>query len=215
MNGAHDMGGMQDMGPIAPEKNEPIFHAEWERRAFALFNATDVQWPYRRTQIELIPPADYLRMSYYEKWLAALPQILIKTGMATAAEIEAGKAVGGANTKWHVLKVAEVATWDVPEPATTRKITAATQLQIGQRVRARNLNPVGHTRLPRYVRGKVGTITRDGGIEALQDTDIQGLGPKEQHVYTVRFAARELWGEQANALDTVYVDLWEGYLASA
>lgn len=215
MNGAHDMGGMQDMGPTAPEKDEPVFHADWERRMFALFNAVDVEWPYRRTQIELIPPAEYLRMSYYEKWLAALPQILTKTGMASAAEIESGKAIGGTNAKWHVLTLAEVATWDVPEPATTEKITAHTQLHVGQRVRARNLNPVGHTRLPRYVRGKMGTITRDGGIEELQDTDIQGLGPKQQHVYTVRFAARELWGDQANPRDSVYADLWEGYLESA
>ena len=84
MNGAHDMGGMQDMGPIEHEKSAPIFHADWERRAFALFNSTDVKWSYRRTQIELIPPADYLRMSYYEKWLAALPLVLIKSGMVTA-----------------------------------------------------------------------------------------------------------------------------------
>jgi nitrile hydratase len=209
------MGGMQDMGPISRGENEPVFHAEWERRMFALFNAVDVDWPYRRTQIELIPPAEYLRMSYYEKWLAALPQILIKTGMASSAEIESGNSIGGTNTKWHVLSVAEVATWDVPERARPEKITAHTQLHVGQRIRARNLNPVGHTRLPRYVRGKVGTIERDGGIEELQDTDILGLGDKRQHVYTVRFAARELWGDQANPRDAVYVDMWEGYLETA
>ncbi len=215
MNGAHDMGGMQDMGPIRHEPNEPIFHAEWERRVFALFNSTDVKWPYRRTQIELIPPADYLRMSYYEKWLAALPQVLIKSGMVSAAEIEGGKVVGGTNTKWHVVTAAEVPTWIAPVSTTGEKITAPTKLHVGQRVRARILNPVGHTRLPRYVRGKLGTIERDGGIAELQDTDIQGLGPKEQHVYTVRFAARELWGEQASPHDSVYADLWEGYLEPA
>ncbi|HUX72404.1 MAG TPA: nitrile hydratase subunit beta [Steroidobacteraceae bacterium] len=214
MNGVHDMGGMQDMGPIAAEKDGPVFHADWERRVFALFNAVDVEWPYRRTQIELIPPAEYLRMSYYEKWLAALPRILIKTGMATAAEVESGNAIGGTNTKWHVLTVAEVATWDAPEPPTAAKTTAPTRLHVGQRVRARNLNPMGHTRLPRYVRGKMGTITRDGGSENLQDTDIRGLGPKQQHVYTVRFAARELWGDQASPRDFVCADLWEGYLES-
>jgi len=122
MNGAHDMGGMQDMGPIGPEKNEPIFHAEWERRAFALFNATDVQWPYRRTQIELIPPADYLRMSYYEKWLAALVPILTKTGMASAAELASGKVLEGVNTKWHVLSVAEVAVRLDVSPKTVRRM---------------------------------------------------------------------------------------------
>jgi nitrile hydratase len=182
---------------------------------FALFNAVDVEWPYRRTQIELIPPAEYLRMSYYEKWLAALPRILVNTGMASPAEIESGKAIGGTNTRWHVLTAADVATWDVPEPAATVRVTARTQFHVGQHVRARNLNPEGHTRLPRYVRGKVGVITRDGGVKELQDTDLQGLGPKHQHVYTVRFAARELWGDAASPRDSVYAELWEGYLESA
>jgi nitrile hydratase len=212
MNGAHDVGGMQDMGPIRPEHKEPVFHTEWERRVFALFNAVDVDWPYRRNRIELIPPADYLRMSYYERWLTALPEILIKTGMATPSEIESGQAAGAA-AGHHVLTVAEVATWNVPD--TSPKLTATAHFHAGQRVRARNMNPVGHTRLPRYVRGKIGTIERDGDVEELQDSDIQGLGPKQQHVYTVRFAARELWGDQANPQDYVYAALWEGYLESA
>jgi nitrile hydratase subunit beta len=213
MNGIHDVGGMQDMGPIRPEHNEPVFHTEWERRVFALFNAVDVEWSYRRSQIELIPPADYLRMSYYERWLTALPEILIKTGMATPGEIESGKAVGGVATAHHVLTVAEVASWNVPD--TSPKLTATAHFHAGQRVRARNINPMGHTRLPRYVRGKVGTIERDGDVEELPDRDHQGLGPKQQHVYTVRFAARELWGDQARPHDYVYAALWEGYLESA
>ncbi len=213
MNGVHDLGGMQDMGPIRPEHSEPVFHTEWERRVFALFNAVDVEWPYRRSQIELIPPADYLRMRYYERWLTALPEILIKTGMATPGEIESGKAVGGVATGHHVLTVAEVATWNVPDASP--KPTATAHFHAGQRVRARNINPIGHTRLPRYVRGKVGTIERDGDVAELQDSDIQGLGPKQQHVYTVRFAARELWGDQASPHDYVYAALWEGYLETA
>lgn len=213
MNGVHDMGGLQDMGPIRRAAAEPIFHAEWERRIFALFNAVDVEWPDRRRQIELIPPADYLRMTYYEKWLAALPQLLTATGMATAAEIESGNAAGGPNAGHHVLTVAEVATWNVPD--TSPKLTATARFHPGQRVRARNMNPIGHTRLPRYVRGKIGTIERDSDVEALQDSDTQGLGPKEQHVYSVRYTARELWGEQASPRDSVYVDMWEGYLESA
>jgi nitrile hydratase beta subunit len=214
MNGVHDMGGMQDMGPIRRERDEPVFHAEWERRAFALFNAVpDVDWPFLRSQIELIPPADYLRMSYYDRWLTALAQILTKTGMASSAEIESGKAVGGAATGHHVLTVAEVATWIAPDASP--KLTATGRFKAGQRVRARNMNPVGHTRLPHYVRGKVGTIERDADVEELQDSDIRGLGEKLQHVYTVRFAARELWGEQASRHDSVYVAMWESYLESA
>jgi nitrile hydratase beta subunit len=213
MNGVHDMGGLQDMAPMRREHDEPVFHAEWERRIFALFNAVDVEWPYRRYQIELIPPADYLHMSYYEKWLMALPQILIDTAMATPAEIESGKAVGGASAGHHVLTVAEVATWNVPD--SSPKPTATAHFHTGQRVRGRNMNPVSHTRLPRYVRGKIGTIARDCDVEELQDSDILGLGPKQQHVYSVRFTARELWGEQASPRDCVYVDMWEGYLESA
>jgi nitrile hydratase len=172
-----------------------------------------VDLPYQRYQIELIPPAEYLRMSYYERWLTALAQILTKTGMATVAEVESGKALGGAATGHHVLTVAEVAAWILPYA--NPKLTAAAHFQAGQRVRARNLNPVGHTRLPRYVRGKIGTIERDSDVEELQDSDIQGLGAKQQHVYTVRFTARELWGEQASPHDSVYLDMWEGYLESA
>ena len=213
MNGVHDMGGLQDMGQIRREQNEPIFHAEWERRIFALFNAVDVEWPYRRFRIESIPPADYLRMSYYEKWLTALPHILTETGMATVAEVESGKASGQAAPGRHVLTVAEVATWNVPD--TSPKLAATAHFHAGQRVRARNMNPVGHTRLPRYVRGKIGTIAHDSDVEQLQDSDIHGLGPKQQHVYSVRFAARELWGERSNVHDFVYVDMWEGYLESA
>jgi|ERR1700722_1457284 nitrile hydratase beta subunit len=210
MNGIHDMGGMQDMGPIQIEKNEPVFHANWERRIFALFNAVDFQWPALRFQIESIPPADYLRMSYYERWAAALGPLVTQAGMVTQTEIDIGRAEGPANKKWHVLSAAEVAMWNVPEAHASANPTAAARFHAGQRVRARNINPPSHTRLPRYARGKVGTIERDAGIEAVQDTDV--LGPKHQHVYSVRFSARELWGERANRLDSVCVAIWEGYL---
>jgi nitrile hydratase len=212
MNGIHDMGGMQDMGPIQIEKEEPVFHAGWERRIFALFNAVDFQWPALRFQIESIPPADYLRMTYYERWLAALVPLVTTAGMVTQAEIESGEAVGQTNKKWHVLSAAEVATWILPESDTSTKPTATARFHVGQRVRARNINPASHTRLPRYARGKTGTIERNGGFAAVQDTDAH---PRQQRVYSVRFAARELWGERGNRLDSVYVAIWEGYLEPA
>jgi nitrile hydratase subunit beta len=215
MNGIHDMGGMQDMGPIRIEKDEPLFHAPWERRMFALFNALDTTWPVLRSQIDLIPPADYLQMRYYEKWLTAIGPVVTKTGMVTPAELESGKAAGPADKKWHVLSAAEVATWITPEGAEGTKLTATARFQAGQRVRARTMNPVGHTRLPRYARGKVGTIVRDGGVDVFPDTVAQGLGDKPQHVYSVRFTAQELWGTGASQLDCVYADLWEDYLEPA
>lgn len=215
MNGIHDMGGMQDMGPVQHAAREPVFHTQWERRVFALFNALDIGWPERRHQIESIPPADYLRMSYYERWLAAIGPLMIETGMVTREEIESGKVVGGTNSKWHVLSAAEAVTWIDPQPAAKGGPGVDARFQAGQRVRARNLNPIGHTRLPRYVRGKTGTVERDRGIFALQDIGADSPRQERQHVYTVHFAAKDLWGEQANPRDSVYVDMWEGYLEPA
>jgi nitrile hydratase beta subunit len=214
MNGIHDMGGMQDMGPVRREKDEPVFHAPWEKRMFALFNAVDLEWPVRRSQIDLIPPADYLRVSYYERWLAALGPLLTKAGMVTQAEIDSGQAVGEPSKKWHVLSVADVATWIVPGSEAGAKPAATARFRVGQRVRAKNMNPVGHTRLPRYARGKIGSIARDGGVDVFPDAAVQGLDNK-QHVYSVRFDARELWGSQAHVSDSVYADLWEDYLEPA
>jgi nitrile hydratase subunit beta len=94
-------------------------------------------------------------------------------------------------------------------------MTVAAQFQPGQRVRARNINPVTHTRLPRYARGKAGRIARDYGVSVFPDTSAQFLGDKPQHVYSVRFMARDLWGEQANPRDAVYIDLWDDYLEPA
>src|ERR1035438_4968936 len=112
MNGIHDMGGMQDMGPIRAEKDEPVFHAAWEKRAFALFLAVDET---NRYELELIPPAEYLRMSYYDRWLTSLPETLKKAGLVTSAEIEGGKAVGGNAPGRHVFSVAEAAAMIVPQ----------------------------------------------------------------------------------------------------
>jgi nitrile hydratase len=98
---------------------------------------------------------------------------------------------------------------------TSRKVPVAPRFHAGQRVRARNVNPVGHTRLPRYARGKLGAIHRDHGVFVFPDTNAHFLGEKPQHVYSVRFAARELWGEQAVPNDSVYLNLWEDYLEPA
>jgi nitrile hydratase subunit beta len=214
MNGIHDMGGMQDMGPIRPEKNAHVFRAAWERRMFALFVAVA---DYNRYQIERLPAADYLRMSYYERWLTSLSERLIILGLATRGEIESGKAIGGAITGRHLLSVAEVAAMIVPGSDSSPTPAAAAHFQVGQRVRARNINPFGSTRLPRYARGKLGTIEHINDVEEFEDTDAEGhrLRNKPQSVYSVRFTARELWGEQSSVRDSVYLDLWEDYLEPA
>ncbi len=213
MNGIHDMGGMQDMGPLQYEKNEPVFHAEWERRVFAMVWATDTP-PGSRYQLELIPPADYLRMSYYEKWLTAFVELMLKHGMITRGELETGKPMSG-TPKGKLLTVAKVPTELTKGDPSTRNVPVAPRFQTGERVRARNMHPIGHTRLPRYTRGKIGTIERDHGVFVFPDTKVQQLGEKPQHVYSVRFTARELWGEQASRHDSVYVDTWDDYLEPA
>jgi nitrile hydratase len=96
-----------------------------------------------------------------------------------------------------------------------RDVAVAARFQVGQRVRGRNINPVTHTRLPRYARGKLGTIERDHGVFLLADSNAHFQGEKPQHLYSVRFTARELWGEQAAPRDAVYVNLWDDHLEPA
>jgi nitrile hydratase subunit beta len=215
MNGIHDMGGMQGFGPIVPEKNEPVFHAAWEGRVVAMRRALRAtgQLPATiRPAIESLPAEDYLRMSYYEKWLAALVELLAASGVVTREEIAAGKAAKGSRKFVPMLKPGDAAMVPFRIPQVMLKTAASPRYQIGQRVRARNINPIGHTRLPRYVRGRTGVIEQPRCVQAFPDTSVYGRGENPQHVYSVRFAAHELWGESASARDAVYLDLWEDYI---
>lgn len=217
MNGVHDMGGMQGMGPVQPEKNEPVFHARWEGRIFALDRVVRGKWNSgaSRYQKELIPPAEYLRISYFEKVLIGLTALLVKYGLVTRAEIERGKPARGSKKATPLLPAANVPTLVANGVPARRTAPVAPQFATGQRVRARNINPRTHTRLPRYARGKVGTVDRDHGVFVFPDTSAEDLGEKPQHVYAVRFTARDLWGEQASPKDTVVVDMWDDYLEPA
>jgi nitrile hydratase subunit beta len=219
MNGVHDMGGMQDMGPVTEEKNEPVFHHPWEARLFALRRATGAwgKWNIDTTryEIEIVPAADYLRLGYYERQFVAFLDTLVKRGMLTQAEIEGGIPAPGSPKAVPPLTVEKVGVLVSKGVSTSRDVPVAARFQVGQRVRARNINPVGHTRLPRYARGKFGLIERDYGVFVFPDTNAHFLGEKPQHVYAVRFSARELWGEQARPQDTVYVSMWDDYLEPA
>ena len=219
MNGIHDMGGMQDMGPVQHEKNEPVFHAEWEGRVFAMFLAAGAwhRWnldAFRYTR-EVLPPVDYLTVSYYEQWLSGLVRLLVNRGLLTSEEVESGKPAKG------TVKVTPPLTPDKIPAALPNRIHAqrdvnvAPRFQAGQRVRAHNINPVGHTRLPRYARGRYGTIHKDHGVFVLPDTNAMFAGENPQHVYSVRFMARELWGTKAPEKDSVYIDMWDDYLEPA
>jgi nitrile hydratase len=219
MNGVHDMGGMHCMGPIQYEKNEPVFHAAWEGRIYALNRAMRAwrKWNLDtdRHALELMPPADYLRMSYYERWVGRLADQVVQYGLVTSEEMESGKPAPGAP------KVAPALTTAMSSRFLTRGIPSSRDpkvqplFKVGQRVRARNINPASHTRLPRYARGRTGTIMRDHGVYSFPDTNAHFLGEKRQHVYSVRFASRELWGEGASPRDFVHIDMWDDYLERA
>ena len=219
MNSVHDMGGMHGMGPVQYEKDEPVFHSRWEARAFALNMAIRAarRWNIDsgRHEIELIPAADYLRMSYYEKWTARLERLLVKSDMVTQEEIANGQPAPGSPKATPAVTSDQVPRMLRTGALASRNIQVEQRFQIGQQVRARTINPIGHTRLPRYARGKLGAIHHHHGVYVFPDTNAQFLGENPQHVYSVRFAARELWGDQASPRDAVYIDLWDDYLEPA
>jgi len=214
MNGVHDMGGLEGLGELRYEPDEAMFHAPWEGRVHALSLALGAygKWRGLRVQIEQIPAAEYLRMSYYERWLAALVERLVESGLVTRAEIEQGRADPTAERAVPALAADAAATRPFSTPKTELDVDIVPRFRVGQRVRARNLNPTTHTRQPRYTRGKIGVVERDRGVFPLPDTEVYFQDPKPQHVYLVRFAAQELWGEAAPRRDSLYIDLWEDYL---
>jgi len=210
---------MQDMGPVKEEANEPVFHSAWEAHAFGVYRAMGGWhlWSLDavRYQRELIAPFDYFRLSYYERIVAGLVELMLKNKLVTQTEIETGRPDKGAPKRKPPLtadKIADVIAKGVPA---RRDVAVPATFRVSQRVRARNVNPVGHTRLPRYARGKAGTVDQDHGVFVFPDTNAMALGEKPQHVYSVRFNARELWGEQASQRDSVYVDIWDDNLEPA
>ncbi len=218
MNGAHDLGGMQGFGPVVPEKNEPVFHAAWEGRIVAIRRALIAAGKLPgslRVGVEGLPAAEYFSRSYYEQWYASIVQMLIEGGIATPQEISTGKPMKGSARFSAAVRPEEAIEVPFRVPQVMLKIDVPQRYAAGERVRARNIHPPGHTRLPRYVRGHLGTIELSRGVQAFPDTNVYGRGENPQHVYSVRFAARELWDEAASSRDSVSLDLWESYLEPA
>lgn len=224
MNGAHDLGGMHGFGPVVPEPDEPAFHAAWERRAFALTLAMGGwrRWnlDMSRSAREQMPPADYLSTSYYEHWLYGLERLLVEHGFVSPgelAELGRGDRAPGepAQLQAGALRPEGVAVLLRNRRAARRDDPVPPQFRVDQAVVVKNLHPTGHTRMPRYVRGRRGVVAIAHGVFVFPDTHAAGAGTKPQHVYSVRFAARELWGPDASASDSVYVDLWDDYLEAA
>jgi nitrile hydratase subunit beta len=200
VNGVHDMGGMHGFGHVVAERDEPVFHARWEGIVRAIFERAHGRYfnldEFRRT-MERMPAEAYLRASYYERWLHAIESILMEKGVVTPAELATGQP-------------------SVTPPPANQKRGAAPLLtprfEVGDRVMTRNLNPEGHTRLPRYARAKRGIVRKRYGSFRLPDANAHGNGQEWQSCYAVEFDATELWGPEAKSSDRVCLDVWESYL---
>ncbi|MBV9172317.1 MAG: nitrile hydratase subunit beta [Chloroflexi bacterium] len=199
MNGVHDMGGMHGYGPVEVEPNEPVFHARWEgvvrvlitRSLNNVFNLDEM-----RHAIERIPPAEYIASSYYERWLSALETLMVEKRVLDATQLPTGV---------HATPAASVELAFAPSGETPR-------FKPGDRVKTKNVHPTGHTRLPRYVRGKMGTVRTVNGPFILPDANAHGLPERREPVYAVEFKASDLWGTGDHL---VCVDCWQSYLEPA
>ncbi len=219
MNGAQDMGGVQGFGPVTPEPNEPVFHGEWEKRAFALTlaMARPGQWNLDSSRFarENRNPAEYLSLSYYQLWFAALEKMLKERDLVAEDEIAAGHSLHEPKPVSNVLRPDDVRRVLHRGGPTERETNTQAAFKPGDKVRAKNINPLTHTRLPRYVRGHVGTVERVIGFHVFPDSNAHFKGENPQWLYCVRFDGRELWGPDADPTVKVSVDAWEPYLEPA
>ncbi len=219
MNGAQDLGGQMGFGPVRPETDEPIFHAEWEKRVLAINVAAGAMGAWTidgiRAARESLPPARYLSSSYYEIWLAGLNRMLVEKGFVTPEELEQGRPLAPAKTPKRVLKGEEVPTVLRRGFPYEREAPAPARFAIGDAVRTITMHPQHHTRLPRYARGKQGVIERITGCHVFPDTGAQDLPETAQWLYTVVFTGPELWGRDADPTSTVSIEAWESYLEPA
>ena len=216
MNGAADMGGMHGFGPVEPEPNEPVFHADWEKKAFSLNMAIGVAniWTLDafRFARESLPPPQYLNMSYYGLWVATLENMMLEYGLTTREEMKAGHAIAPVKKAAQPVTAAQVANMVRCGSPYNRPAPAPALFKVGDKVRARNMHPQSHTRLPRYARGHTGTIMRIVGCHVFPDSNASNAGEDPHWLYTVRFDGREIWGEDSDPTLKVHIEAWEPYL---
>jgi nitrile hydratase len=216
MDGVHDMGGMDGFGKVEPEPDEPVFHADWEGRVMAMSRAVGASGAWNidmgRYGIEMLAPHVYLSSSYYKKWFLRLEQMLVRLGFVDADEVAAAHALrpgkGLSRGKFTTADVERV----MQRGSFGREATSPAQFKPGDRVRARNIHPISHTRLPRYVRGHVGVIERLHGAHVFPDTAALGKNEEPQWLYTVCFDAKELWGPDADPTVRISIEAFEPYL---
>jgi nitrile hydratase subunit beta len=215
VNGPHDLGGAMGFGPIRIEADEPLFHAPWEARALGLTLCAGAlgHWGIdeSRHARESLPPATYLSSSYYEIWIRALEVLLARHDLPPDLPPDMSADRQGHPRRLDAARVPAVLAAGTDY---TRPLTTPPRFAPGDRVRALNIHPRGHTRLPRYVRGHVGVVEADHGGFVLPDSSAHG-GAGAGRLYTVVFDGAELWGPDAEPGTEVSVDAWESYLDHA
>jgi nitrile hydratase beta subunit len=220
VDGIHDMGGMQDWGSVkAPPPDERPFDEEWEKRAFALallsMRVSGTNLDAFRHSMNRLEPLDYLADGYYGRWLRGAENLLTDSGIIAPGAVDARtrKQLGEG-----VIEPPD------PEPCrpdykptaggSLRPLDAEPRFSPGNAVRARDIHPSGHTRLPQYVRGRTGTVRRVQPAAVLPDTHAHFEGENIQHVYSVGFRSRDLWGGEAEDF-VLNIDLYDSYLEPA
>jgi nitrile hydratase subunit beta len=205
VDGVHDLGGLDGFGPVEHEETEPYFAEEWERRAFRLMMGwitTQAPGGGRfRHSMERMAPAHYLSSPYYEHWLTGATTMAVEAGFTTQEELE--RRAGG---HFPLSQPDRGVLPDDLTPHTTPRYA------VGDEVRVRAWHPPGHTRAPRCVQGKRGTIVRSDGAHDIDDIAAHGGGSVADPLYSVRFTSRELWGEAGADGEVMHVDLFERYL---
>lgn len=215
MNGVHDMGGMHGFGNVEPEPQEPAFHAPWERRVLAIVRAMGNTGTFNidmaRFSRESLRPEVYLASSYYKRWQLALENLLCELGLVGEDELAAGRPLRPAKPLPRILAAADYER-ALSHGVYERPAAAPARFKVGEGVRMKNINPATHTRLPRYVRGRRGTIEQIRGCHVFADASSLGRSDIAHWLYCVVFESRELWGEDADPTVTVSVEAWEPYL---
>jgi nitrile hydratase subunit beta len=218
MDGVHDLGGRESFGPILDKDDDKPFHAKWEMRAFGITrsSASATSWTidWFRYCRELTGPVDYLTRPYFDQWLTTLAAQLIDEGYLTLDEVKRG-ASAFAPKPSRPPQTPEAARASLKNPRSfAARVNAPPRFAPGEKVRCHLDGGSGHTRLPQYVRGRAGEIHAHHGGHVLPDASARGQ-QRSEHLYTVGFAASDLWPEANGSADRVFVDLWESYLEPA
>jgi nitrile hydratase beta subunit len=209
-----DLGGKGHHGPVIPEPEGELFHAEWERMALAITLAMGATgtWNIDESRSVRETQSNYDSLTYYQLWIQGLVALLKKHGLVEDDEVAAGKMLHPAKSLKRVLRAVDVPAVLAKGAPTLRSANSAALFSVGDRVTTRSNAVDHHTRLPAYASGKSGRVAAVYGPHVFADTHAQGLGEQPQWLYNVEFTARELWGEGADATSTVSIDAWESYL---